>query len=159
MAVASPAASPFTILPLASPFPLAPDLAPFLKISQRPPRDCLRRIVGDRENRDTREIYFGCMAFAGGEIEKIAHFLPTRFNSFLPVDADGAPGAVVGRDVGDDLVAGDGQHKAAVVGQGELVVLVGGGVAQGRPVVVVVGGREPKAETELKEKSNYLQYG
>ena len=67
-----------------------------------------------------------------------------------PADTDGGPVAAIGRDVGDDLAARDGQHESAVIREGELVVLLGRGVAQRRPVVVPVVGGQPEAETELR---------
>ena len=64
----------------------------------------------------------------------------------IPTDANRVPIAVIGRDVGDDLAARDGQHEAAVIREGELVVLAGRGVTQRRPVVVAVVGGQPEAE-------------
>ena len=67
----------------------------------------------------------------------------------IPAGADSGPFAAIGRDVGDDLAARDGQHESAVIREGELVVLLGRGVTQRCPVVVPVVGRQPEAETEL----------
>ena len=75
---------------------------------------------------------------------------PSSIKRFtLPTDTNRVPIAVIGRYVGDDLAARHGQHKAAVIRESELIVLAGRGVAQRRPIVVGVVGRQPEAETEL----------
>ena len=81
----------------------------------------------------------------------------TCINLFIPADTDSGPVAAIGRDVGDDLAARDGQHKSAVVRERELVVLLGRGVTQRCPVVVPVVGGQPEAEAELREERTELE--
>jgi hypothetical protein len=69
-----------------------------------------------------------------------------------PANADGIPHSVVCSDVRDDLSPSDGEHEAAVVGEGELVVLMIGSVAQWSAVVVAIRSGQPEAETELEPK-------